>query len=602
MLVPNHQVSFRPRLAFLLAVLLVAVAAGPAFAQAAQAPPAQQPAAAAAPRQSPRAQVPMDPDRARQLYVSKDPAHQSIGTNFQRAIDERVATEARYPELCKGIIDYQKVSYRSSVGDLDIPAYLFQPIDKKGPKEHAAMVWVHGGVHGNWGITMFPFVKEAVERGYVVIAPDYRGSIGYGEAYHKEIDYGGYEVDDTMSAAGYLATLPHVDPARIGIMGWSHGGYITLLSIFREKHPFAAGAAIVPVTNLLFRLSLKGPSYQWDFATQKRIQGLPFEKPEIYIARSPLYHVDKLQVPVLVHVSTNDTDVNYVEDQQIVDALRSRKPDLAETKTYVDPAPWGASVGHAFSRRVDPKTLQRVDSPDQIDSWNRTWTFFEWNLRKRLRLRPDDVDPAHAVDGDGPGQGVLRHRGRDTGHRDVRPVDGPSRVVAAGRAVGAELDAADAAHGHAVGQPVQRAVVIGPRQRVGVRRRIRERRGIAARELIVAGIGQPGFAQHLDAPELPGHRAVEQHPDRTVGRDRFHPRGLQFPLHLPRGDAEPVGLDGPAQLRHRDRRHDREDGHDHQQLDQRESRPRTTALFGHVRHRRGRQERIRTPTCPNPLL
>jgi dipeptidyl aminopeptidase/acylaminoacyl peptidase len=382
MLVDIRRCSARTRLATLLAATLVAAAAGPVLAQARQAAPAQQPAASA-PRQNPRLQVPMDPERARRLYVSNDPAHQSLGTDFQRDIDNRAAAEARYPELCKGIIDFQKVSYRSSVGDLDIPAYLFQPIAKQGPKAHAAMVWVHGGVHGNWGITMFPFVKEAVERGYVVIAPDYRGSIGYGEAYHKEIDYGGYEVDDVISAAGYLATLPHVDPARVGIMGWSHGGYITLLSIFREKHPFAAGAAIVPVTNLLFRLSLKGPSYQWDFSTQKRIQGLPFEKPDIYIARSPLYHVDKLQVPVLVHVATNDLDVNYVEDQQIVDALRSRKPDLAETKTYVDPPTWGQSGGHAFSRRVDPKTLQRVDSPEQIDSWNRTWTFFEWNLRKR---------------------------------------------------------------------------------------------------------------------------------------------------------------------------------------------------------------------------
>ena len=82
-----------------------------------------------------------------------------------------------------------------------------------------------------------------------------------------------------------------------------------------------------------------------------------------------------------MHVATNDEDVDFVEDQQIVDALRSRKPDLAETKIYVDPAPWGASVGHAFSRRVDATTLKRVDSPAQIDSWNRTWTFFEWHLR-----------------------------------------------------------------------------------------------------------------------------------------------------------------------------------------------------------------------------
>jgi dienelactone hydrolase len=353
-----------------------------------QTPPAQRPAqppaqgqAQQTPPQNSRQQVPMDPVRARRLYVSNDPAHQSLGTDFQAAVAAREKDAARYPELCKGIIDFKTVKYRSNVGDLDVPAYLFQPINRRGPKGHAAMVWVHGGVHGNWGITMFPFVKEAVARGYVVIAPDYRGSIGYGEAHHMAIDYGGKEVEDVISAVDFLKTLPQVDPARVGIMGWSHGGYITLLSVFREKHPFAAGAAIVPVTNLVFRLSYKGPNYQWDFSTQKEVQGLPFEKPEIYIQRSPLYHVDKLRVPLLVHVATNDLDVNYVEDQQIVDALRSRKPDLAETKTYVDPPRWGGSGGHAFSRRVDATTLQRVESPDQIDSWNRTWTFFEWVLR-----------------------------------------------------------------------------------------------------------------------------------------------------------------------------------------------------------------------------
>jgi len=333
--------------------------------------------------QSPREQVPMDPERARELYVPTDPQYQSIGTNFERAVEQKAEIDKRYEEVTKGVVDYSKVSYRSPIGDLDIPAYLFQPLDKGGPKSRAAMVWVHGGVHGNWGITMWPFVKEAVERGYVIIAPEYRGSTGYGKEFHLEIDYGGYEVDDVKGAADFLKTLPYIDPDRIGLMGWSHGGYITLLNVFRDQHPFRAAAAIVPVTNLIFRLSWAGPRYQWDFATQKRIQGLPFEKHEIYVERSPLYHVDKLQVPLLVHVATNDRDVFYVEDQQIVDALRSRKPDLAETKTYVDPAPWGSSVGHAFSRRVDPKTLERVDSPDQIDSWNRTWTFFEWNMRAK---------------------------------------------------------------------------------------------------------------------------------------------------------------------------------------------------------------------------
>jgi dienelactone hydrolase len=149
----------------------------------------------------------------------------------------------------------------------------------------------------------------------------------------------------------------------------------------RDETPFKAAAAIVPVTNLVFRLGYKGPRYQRSFATQAGIGGLPHEKPDEYIKRSPLYQVEKLQVPILVHVATNDLDVNYVEDEQMVWKLRALKPDLAETKIYVDPAPWGSSAGHAFSRRVDPETLERVDSPEQIDSWNRTWTFFDWILR-----------------------------------------------------------------------------------------------------------------------------------------------------------------------------------------------------------------------------
>jgi dipeptidyl aminopeptidase/acylaminoacyl peptidase len=345
---------------------------------------AQQQPAPAAPGTAPSAQRPqptVDPERARRLYVSNDPKDHGLGVNFERQVQAKAETDRRYAEVTKGVVDFSKVTYRSSVGDLDVPAYLFQPLKKRGPKGHAALIWVHGGVHGDWSITMWPFVKEAVDRGYVVICPEYRGSTGYGRDHYMKIDYGGYEVDDVTSAVGFLKTLPHVDQDRLGMMGWSHGGYITLLSILRETTSIKAAAAIVPVTNLIFRLSFKGPGYQDDFSTQERIRGLPFEKRDEYIRRSPLYHVDKLKIPLLVHVATNDEDVNYVEDQQMVDALRSRKPELAETKTYVDPAPWGASVGHAFSRRVDAKTLERVDSPEQIDSWNRTWVFFEWNLR-----------------------------------------------------------------------------------------------------------------------------------------------------------------------------------------------------------------------------
>ena len=344
------------------------------------APAQQRPAGQPGQRQQnrPRQIVKMDSTRAADLYVSTK-LEDHPQADFDAQIRAKARTDSIYGARSRGVMEFRKITYKSTADGMMIPAYLFAPLTKRGARGHAAMVWVHGGVHGDWGTSMFPFVKEAVERGYVVVTPDYRGSTGHGAAHYNAIDYGGKELDDVQSAVEYLKTLSYVDQDRLGIMGWSHGGFITAHLLFRGETPFKAGAAIVPVTNLVFRLGYKGPGYQRSFSTH--IGGLPHEKQEEYIKRSPLYHVENLKVPILVHVATNDEDVNYVEDQQLVWKLRALKPDLAETKVYVDPAPWGASVGHAFSRRVDPQTLERVDSPEQIDSWNRTWVFFEWVLR-----------------------------------------------------------------------------------------------------------------------------------------------------------------------------------------------------------------------------
>ena len=136
------------------------------------------------------------------------------------------------------------------------------------------------------------------------------------------------------------------------------------------------GVANVPVTNLIFRLSYKGPGYQRSFSTQERIQGLPFEQRDLYVERSPYYRVDDLQTPLQVHRATNDRDVNFVEASQLVYKLRDLHPTITDTKIYVDPP-----GGHSFSRQVDRETLERNDSPEQIDVWNRTWAFTDWYLR-----------------------------------------------------------------------------------------------------------------------------------------------------------------------------------------------------------------------------
>ena len=103
----------------------------------------------------------VEPKRAEELYVSTDPTDHALGHDFKKDMDAKAVTDKRYAEASRGLMDFRKVRYRSSVGDLDVPAYLFQPLEKRGPRGHAALVWVHGDVHGNWGIGMFPFVKEA---------------------------------------------------------------------------------------------------------------------------------------------------------------------------------------------------------------------------------------------------------------------------------------------------------------------------------------------------------------------------------------------------------------------------------------------------------
>jgi dipeptidyl aminopeptidase/acylaminoacyl peptidase len=320
--------------------------------------------------------VEMDPRRAAELYVSNRPEDHDPGRDYARDVAQKAQIDSIYRAASRGSFEFRKVTYRSSADGMEIPAYVFQPLNLRGAGGHAALIWVHGGVHGNWSAGMLPFVREAIERGYVVIAPEYRGSTGYGREHHNAIDYGGWEVDDVVTAHDYArANLPHVDPDRVAVMGWSHGGFIAAHAVFREEHPFRAAVAIVPVTNLIFRLSYKGPRYQRLFATQERIRGLPFERPELYVERSPVYHVDRLEVPILVHLATNDEDVNFVEAEMFVHALRVKKPELAETKIYVDPP-----GGHSFSRRVTP-ALERNDTPEQRDSWNRAWTFLEWNLR-----------------------------------------------------------------------------------------------------------------------------------------------------------------------------------------------------------------------------
>ena len=178
---------------------------------------------------------------------------------YERDRQRKTERDQIFRELSDGVLTMRKTSYASLVDRLDIPVYVFEPLTLRVTHGHPALVWIHGGVHGDLDPLYFPFIREAVDRGYVVVAPEYRGSTGYGREHHEAIDYGGYEVEDCLTAISYMtAHLPYVDPDRLGVIGWSHGGFIALHAVLRDQASFKAAAALVPVTNLIFRLSYKG--------------------------------------------------------------------------------------------------------------------------------------------------------------------------------------------------------------------------------------------------------------------------------------------------------------------------------------------------------
>jgi dipeptidyl aminopeptidase/acylaminoacyl peptidase len=184
-----------------------------------------------------------------------------------------------------------------------------------------------------------------VQRRYAVIAPDYRGSSGYGIDFWRTIDYGGLEIEDIHAARKFmLETHRETDPKRVGMVGWSHGGLIALLTVFAHPEDYQVCYAGVPVSDLEERIKIKGKGYEELFSAPYHIGKTVAEAPQEYRRRSPTKNVDKLRTPLLVHANTNDEDVNIHEIQKLIQALQIARKDF-KYHIYTN-----APGGHLFNR------------------------------------------------------------------------------------------------------------------------------------------------------------------------------------------------------------------------------------------------------------
>jgi dipeptidyl aminopeptidase/acylaminoacyl peptidase len=230
-----------------------------------------------------------------------------------------------------------------------ISAYTFLPRKQPADQKLPLIILVHGGVHGNLDGSYVHILRELLKQGYAVLAPEYRGSSGYGKEFWELIDYGGLEVEDVHAGKQWmLETHPQIDPQRVGIMGWSHGGLITLMNLFLHPKEYAVGYAGVPVCDLVARMGYKDQGYRDLFSAPYHIGKTAEEDVKEYRRRSPAWHAEKLQTPLLIHTTTNDEDVNVLEVEHLIKSLKAAEKKF-EHKVYKD-----AAGGHEFNR-IDTK-------------------------------------------------------------------------------------------------------------------------------------------------------------------------------------------------------------------------------------------------------
>jgi len=224
--------------------------------------------------------------------------------------------------------------------------YTFVPKDRKAGEKLPMLILPHGGVHADFTSAYHThIIRELIAQGYVVVAPDYRGSTGYGKGLYELIDYGGREVDDIHASKQWaLENFDFVDPQRVGLIGWSHGGLIVLMETFAHPNDYACVFAGVPVSDLVMRMGYEDQDYRDDFSAKYHIGKTVREDIPEYKRRSPVWHVEKLAVPLLIHTNTNDEDVNVIEVEHLIQALKAADKKF-EYKVFQT-----APGGHSFDR------------------------------------------------------------------------------------------------------------------------------------------------------------------------------------------------------------------------------------------------------------
>ena len=219
-------------------------------------------------------------------------------------------------------------SFKTSEG-VDLNAYMIKPANFDPAKKYPVLMHVYGGpsfgssssqtVLDNYGGANYLWHQLLAEKGYLVVSVENRGTSGRGSAFRKATyaNLGKLETIDQGEGAKYLATLPYVDKARIGIWGWSYGGYMTSLAMTKNADLFKMGIAVAPVTNWRY----------YDTVYTERYLKTPQENPGGYDDNSPVQFAQNLKGKFLLVHGTGDDNVHFQNSIAFVDAMIKANKD-----------------------------------------------------------------------------------------------------------------------------------------------------------------------------------------------------------------------------------------------------------------------------------
>jgi dipeptidyl aminopeptidase/acylaminoacyl peptidase len=249
------------------------------------------------------------------------------------------------------------VHYPSKDGKWTISAWVYVTYNMVRNGTNAAIVYVHGGPSSQTANSFNRFIQHIVNQGYMVIAPNYRGSTGYSKEFKQAnlFDMGGGDLQDVLGAAEFVKQTGYVDPKKIILMGASYGGYMTMMGVAKAPDVWAAGVPIVPFVNWFTEIEHEDPVLQQsDLATM----GDVVKNKDLYHDRSPIFFVDQIKAPLLLLAGRNDPRCPKEEAQQVVDAVKKRN-GVVDLKVY-------ENEGHGFARLEN-----------QIDAYKRVSDFLK---------------------------------------------------------------------------------------------------------------------------------------------------------------------------------------------------------------------------------